>query len=452
MRLSRLLLLFLVYVGFLCLGAPVAVIGVAWPAMQGTFQVGPNAVAGIFLGAGLTCFATRFLMGHILRGLGLGFVLAGSSMLVAVCTAGYGLAPSWGYVVLCAILHGFGAGAIFAGLQYYLTHRLTARQPSWMGACFSLGAALGPLAVTLVFAEKVEWRWGYFFIGGGLMVLSLLFALSCRWWDAPEDGDEEEDAHSDEPAAAASQREFWARPITWLHGLFFFFCAGLELLVGNWAFTLLTGSRGVPPVTAGIWVVIFWGTLFVARLALAIVAKRADVDLLGRIGALTALAGAALLALKPPGPIPFPAIALVLISLGVAPLWPGAIARSAERLGSTFAGHAMALQTGAAVLGAAVLPSLTGHYAQNSGLEILPLLASGMALVLWLLHEGIVACARRRSEMEDETPGRPMAPIVEVPAMEPPPEESTIVESPVESEVAAGPRSDTRRAKKHRRR
>jgi hypothetical protein len=51
------------------------------------------------------------------------------------------------------------------------------------------------------------------------------------------------------------------------------------------------------------------------------------------------------------------------------------------------AAHAIGFQVGAAMLGAAALPSLTGFIAQNGALSLVPLTLFLFAAALLLLHE-----------------------------------------------------------------
>src|SRR5678816_3640137 len=87
------LLLVIAYVGFISLGLPDALIGVAWPRVRDTFGVGQGAAALIFLGSGFSYFLSSLLTGRLLNRWGVGLLLAVSSALVAMGNAGYATAP-----------------------------------------------------------------------------------------------------------------------------------------------------------------------------------------------------------------------------------------------------------------------------------------------------------------------------------------------------------------------
>src|SRR5687768_6172828 len=106
------LLLAIAYVGFISLGLPDTVIGVAWPSVRDTFGRQQGEIAWIFFGTSGAYFLSSLFTGRLLGIFGVGLLLAGSSALVAASGFGYGSAPAWGLFAACAMLHGSGSGAI----------------------------------------------------------------------------------------------------------------------------------------------------------------------------------------------------------------------------------------------------------------------------------------------------------------------------------------------------
>jgi fucose permease len=91
------------------------------------------------------------------------------------------------------------------------------------------------------------------------------------------------------------------------------------------------------------------------------------------------------------------AIALVLVGLGLAAIYPCMMTRTPQRLGTALAAHAIGFQVSAAMLGAAALPSLSGFLAEKFGLETIAVVAVGLAFVILLLHESLLIPSRRMS-------------------------------------------------------
>ncbi len=383
---SHQLLLVIAYLGFISLGLPDTLIGVAWPSVRDTFHLQQSAIAFIFFGTGLSYFLSSFFTGRLLNLLGVGVLLAGSSILVAISGFGYALAPVWVLFASCAILHGLGSGAIDAGLNHYVAHHFSARHMNWLHACYSLGATFGPLIMTGMLAWHGSWRAGYFTVASILLVLSVLFAFTRRKWDEPEQ------ATDAEPVAAATMTEALRHPVVWLQILLFFVYTGLEVTVGQWSFTLLTESRKLGTETAGLLVTTYWASIGVGRVLFGFIVDRLGIDRLLRLSMAAALLGTVLFALNIAGWVS--AVALALAGLGLAAIYPCMMTRTPQRLGKALAAHAIGFQVGGAMLGAAALPALAGLFAQWFGTEAITVAAVGMALVLYLLHEGVVIRSR----------------------------------------------------------
>jgi fucose permease len=111
--------LMIAYLGFISLGLPDTLIGVAWPSVRNTFRLQQSAMALLFFGAGCSYFLSSFFTGRLLNMLGIGVLLAASSALVACSTPGYAPAPVWALFAASSLLHGLGSGAIDAGLYEF---------------------------------------------------------------------------------------------------------------------------------------------------------------------------------------------------------------------------------------------------------------------------------------------------------------------------------------------
>src|SRR5512145_2936034 len=116
----RLGLIALAYIAFISLGLPDGLLGVAWPSIRASFGR-PLDSLGIMLVASTAGYLTSsFSSGRLIRGLGVGRVLALSCAATGLGLIGYSLAPAWGVMVGLAVVAGLGAGAIDAGLNTYV--------------------------------------------------------------------------------------------------------------------------------------------------------------------------------------------------------------------------------------------------------------------------------------------------------------------------------------------
>src|SRR5262245_43519545 len=109
------LLITLAYIGFISLGLPDAVIGVAWPSLRDHVGLQQSALGLIFVCSGSGYFLSSFFSGRVVQVLGIGILLAASTALVASSALGFAVTPVWWTLLACAVLHGLGSGAIDAG-------------------------------------------------------------------------------------------------------------------------------------------------------------------------------------------------------------------------------------------------------------------------------------------------------------------------------------------------
>jgi fucose permease len=354
----------------------------SWPSVRDAFGRQQSDVAWIFFGAGASYFLSGLLTGKLLKSLGIGVLLAGSSLLVVASAFGYSVAPVWPMFAACALLHGLGSGAIDTGLNHYVAHHFSARHMNWLHACYGIGATLGPLIMTSMLVSLGSWRAGYASVSSLLLLLTCLFFYTRKLWDTPSGTESETPA----PEASVSMRGALKHSGVWTHVLLFFIYTGLEVTVGQWSFTVMTEARGMSKETAGLWVTVYWASIAAGRVIFGFIIERLGIDQLLRLSMLAAVGGTALFAAN----LPISAGALALVGFGLASIYPCLMTRTPQRLGKAHAAHAIGFQVSAAMLGAAVFPSACGWLAQSRGLEMVTVATVGMAAGLLVIHEGLL--------------------------------------------------------------
>src|SRR4051812_36700806 len=117
---TSLTVLVLVFVGFVSLGLPDGLLGVAWPSIRQTFGLPIGALGALFLTTVCGYLAASLTSGWVVRRIGVGLLLALSGFATGVCLLTFALAPAWVVVVAVGVLAGLGGGAIDAGLNSYV--------------------------------------------------------------------------------------------------------------------------------------------------------------------------------------------------------------------------------------------------------------------------------------------------------------------------------------------
>lgn len=391
------------YVG---MGLPTATLGVAWKAMRADFHR-PLSSLGVvvvtFTVGYLVATSTHRLLAARLVTWAL---LAAASAVAAVGAFAFALTGRWVVLLAGAALIGLSAGNVDAALNAQVALHHSGRMMNLMHGGFGLGATLGPLLMTALLDRGVSWRWGYGVLGVVQVVLVAGFVLTAAGWPrlAPaelarlepvpielgevglgEGGLGEGESGSGwavpadptsagvsssgrtapaEPARRSeSERERRRRRAAWLGPLVFLAYGAVEVGIGSWAFVLLTG-RGLDTAAAGLSVTLYWGALAGGRLALGAIGSRVTPSQVlagSMVGAVAG--GVGLWVLPGVGG----AVALVLLGLSLAGMFPALMALTPERVGPGRIHSVISAQLAACVLGGAAWSALVGVVAQRAG-------------------------------------------------------------------------------------
>ncbi len=376
----RLGLILLAFIAFVALGLPDGLLGVGWPSIRTGFAIPLDAI-GLLLTASVAGYMTSsFLSGYLLSRVGVGRILAASCLLTGLALLGYTFVPAWWMMVLLGVFAGLGAGAIDAGLNTYVASHFGEGIMQWLHACWGIGITIGPIVMTVGLTTLDSWRFGYRMVGVFQLVLALGFALTLKMWSqsgttASNEGEKRLTDYK------TPMSETLRQPRVWLSVLLFVLYVGAEGGLGTWTYSLLTESRGVDKVLAGFFAGSYWFTFTIGRIVAGLFARRAGVDKLVLGGLAGALLGAALLVWNPSEAANV--VAVAIIGLSIAPIFPALTSGTRTRVGDHFAANTIGMQMAATGFGTALIPSLMGVLARRVSLEIIPILLFAVyALVL----------------------------------------------------------------------
>ncbi|WP_433317963.1 MFS transporter [Micromonospora sp. CA-269861] len=390
-------LLLLAYLAFVSLGLPDSLLGVGWPSIRGDFDVPTEAVGWVLTAGTVGYLTSSVLAGFTLARVGVGALLAGSTLLASLALAGFSVSPVLAVLVGCALLVGLGSGAVDSGLNAYAAGAFGPRHMNWLHAFFGLGVAIGPLIMTGVLSAGLAWRWGYGIVAAAQLVLAVAFALTVRAWRRGPSAEAGATVGAAAPAGPTGTGvgpapivrvpvlDTLRLPAIWSGLLAFMLYVAIEVAAGLWAFLLLTEGRGLSPAVAGGCVSAYWGSLFVGRVVQGLVAERLGAGLVLRVSLAGMAVGAALIAV--PGPAVVAVLGLVVVGFAAAPVFPLLTLTTAERVGAAHADRAIGLQIGASGVGAALVPAGLGVLIAHTSVQVLGSALLVLALALIALYE-----------------------------------------------------------------
>jgi len=392
----RLALICLAYIGFISLGLPDGILGIAWPSIRTSFSLSLDALGSLLVASTAGYTLSSFNSGRILARISVGVLLTLSAGATAISLVGYAIASSWWVLLGFGFLSGLGAGAIDSGLNTYVATHFSPRILNWLHASYGVGTTAGPLIMTSVLDANHPWQWGYLIVATVQFLLIGCFAVTRDWWRVPHTASNQSPSTD---AAHTSTMSTLRIPVVWIGIFIFFMYTGVEATVGQWTYSLFTQTRSISTTIAGQWVSSYWGSFTVGRVLFGAIVNRAPTNLLLRLCMTSVVIGAVLIWLNIANFLTV--FGLMLIGFALAPIFPSLIATTPERLGSKYVANAVGFQVAAATLGAAVLPSLAGVLSGYFGLEVISIIIFVGTLFLFGLFEILVR--QRKMQAAEES-------------------------------------------------
>lgn len=374
--LAHLALLTIIYLAFISLGLPDGVLGVAWTAMQRDLNQPLAAVGLLTITLTISSALSTVVSTQVLAKLGTGPVVMISGFLTGLALLGFAHSPGFGWLWLLCVPLGLGAGAVDAGLNYFVAAHYSSRHMNWLHGCWGIGATLGPLIMGTTLASQ-DWQSGYQTLAALQLSLAVVLLFSLSLWKR-ENAKPPAEVHS---AAQQARQKPVSITATWLAPLGFLLYVAAEAGTGLWAASILVNSRGTNAATAGWWVAMFFGAITAGRFGVGLVANRLGNRRLIRLGVLIAVAGGGVFAI-PDLPAPLSLLGLVVMGLGCAPIYPSMMHETARRFPPELAAKVIGRQVGLSYVGGAGVPAACGLLAAYAGL---PMVMPALVVVLLAL-------------------------------------------------------------------
>lgn len=378
------LLLAVIYLTFISLGLPDSLLGTAWPVMHVDLGAPVAAQSAISIIISCCTIVSSLCTARLVHRLGTGRLTALSVGLTAAAILGFSITGSFWQLCLIAIPYGLGAGAIDSTLNNYVALNYGARHMSWLHCCWGVGASVGPLVMGWALAGPMSWHGGYLAIGIIQTVITAALLLSLPLWKtAGARGDEgsEHSRQQDADASPASERPLTNRELLSLPGAraaigsFGFYCA-LEGSIGLWIASYLVMARGIDSATAASIVAQFYLGITVGRLISGFVAQWMSSERQVLFGQCLIALGISVLLLA--GETWGAGLAVLLMGLGCAPIYPSIVALTPKRFGERASQGLVSLQMACAYAGSMLVPPIFGLIAGAGGAAYIPALIAAL--------------------------------------------------------------------------
>lgn len=379
------LLLLIIYLSFISLGLPDALLGAAWPSMYRELHVSISYAGAISMIIAFGTIISSLQSDRLTRKLGTGKVTAISVAMTAVALFGFSTSHSFVALCLWAIPYGLGAGSVDASLNNYVALHYESKHMSWLHCMWGIGAAAGPYIMGYVLTNGRSWNSGYRVISVLQIILTMILFFSLPLWkNRPEIID---DNGQEVSAKALSLREVIRIPgAKEIMVCFFCYCA-LEQTAGLWASSYLSLYKGISAETAATFASMFYIGITIGRALCGFVAmKLNDVQMI-RLGQVLIAVGILIMFL--PFGQTLSLVGLIVIGLGCAPIYPCIIHSTPTHFGADKSQAIIGIQMASAYVGTLLMPPVFGLIANHITVALLPVYLFIILILMFVMHEAL---------------------------------------------------------------
>lgn len=381
------LLLAIIYLSFISLGLPDALLGSAWPTMYREFSVPVSYSGGIFMIIAGGTIISSLQSDRLTKKLGTGKVTAISVLMTAIALFGFSVSHSYAALCLWAIPYGLGAGSVDASLNNYVALHYTSRHMSWLHCMWGVGASAGPYIMGYVLAGGQSWNMGYRYIAILQIVLTFILFISLPLWKRRTTPSSE--APEQHLEKALTMKQIFCIPgAKEVLVTFFCYCA-LEQTTGLWASSYLVLHRGLSAQTAASFASLFFIGITVGRFASGFLTLKLNDTQMIRLGLCLILAGILFLFL-PLGNVTA-LCGLVLIGLGCAPVYPCIIHSTPANFGEDKSQAIIGVQMAFAYIGNCIMPPVFGFLANHISISLFPVYLLAILVLMAVMHKKMLA-------------------------------------------------------------
>jgi len=384
------LLLFIIYIAFISLGLPDAVLGSSWPVMRNDLNASLEFAGVISLIISAGTVISSLYVNKAIHYFGIGKVVALSVLLTALTLLGFSMSNLALALVFLAIPLGVGAGAVDAGLNNFVALHYKAKHMNYLHSFWGVGATAGPLLMANFLALAEGWRDGYMTIAVVQFLLVILLFASLPLWKQFVTRSVKRDETS--APLVTNMTALKMKGVSLQLIMFFSYCA-IETSTGLWAASYLTTERNILPVDAAFWVAMYYLGITAGRFACGVIAEKVVEETLIRSGVVIILFGCVLLALPFSGELT--KMGLIFIGLGCAPIFPNTLQMTPKRFGSSASQAIIGLSMATAYTGIMVVPPILGATAKVFTFASFPMILLFLVVILLLTTERL----RRYSDM-----------------------------------------------------
>ena len=387
------ILIAVIYLSFISLGLPDALLGAAWPAMRTQFGVPISYAGNISMIICAGTIVSALLGERLSKVIGAGMFAALGAAITAASLYAFSFATEFWQLALFAVPYGLGAGGVDASLNNYVALHLKAWHMSWLHCMWGLGASIGPYVMGYALDGGRGWNFGYLSVAVLQSFITAILFLTLPVWkrDAASSA-LKNDGNENKKFVSLSETIKVEGAIFCLIS-FFAYCS-LEATVSLFVSSYEIARSGIAFDDAARFASIFVMGICGGRALNGFLTLKLGDRALIRGGLAICVLGIILLFCR--GSTLLDAVAFVLLGLGCAPIYPCIIHMTPALFGKDKSQAAIGLQMASAYVGSCFAPPLFGLMANMLSVNLLPIFSAVLLLLIIIMHEMMVSKTKKR--------------------------------------------------------
>jgi fucose permease len=375
-------LLAIIYLSFIALGLPDALLGSAWTIMREEMNA-PLWFAGILSAIiSVGTIISSLMSDRVTRKIGTGFTVIAGITTTALSLIGFSLSGS--FIILCffALPYGLGAGAIDAALNRHVALHYKAKYMNWLHCCWGIGATISPYIMSYQLVNNAGWNAGYRTVAFMQILMTAILLVTLPLWKKQK---EKTPVQNSSNKALKLPQIIKIKGVKFILPAFFAYC-GLEQTAGLWAASYLTLQRNIAPETAARYASFFFLGITAGRFLCGFISDKIGDRNMIRIGMSVTVAGIIAVWL-PISPNWLCLNGLIIIGLGCAPVFPSIIHATPMNFGKENSQAIIGVQMASAYTGITLLPPLFGLMATHINVSLYPVFLLVLAMIMLIMTE-----------------------------------------------------------------
>lgn len=349
--------LWLICIIFISLGFPDGLLGSGWPEIKNTFHFETEVVGILTMGIFIFSFLSSMMYTKIILKVGLEKILQGSTLIIILGLLSFSTLKNPLGITLAIVFLGIGAGCIDVAVNDYVSFYYNEKIMSWVHACWGIGISFGSGVMSFVLSNGMDWTYSYFIMAFfELCILVILIFNSTRMEIAPQNTNEQ----TNEKVVLTKSHYL---------GPLYYFCYGIEYVVGLYFSTFLLTKYSLSAGQAAFQVSLYWTFLMIGRFSTGFFSSHFSVKKIISAHLLLSFLGAGLLLSQQEHLI---VVASILIGYGFSALYPMMMRLPYDIYSNEVASKIVSYQVGFQYLGVIILPLVYGFVFKYTSLRLFP--------------------------------------------------------------------------------